>query len=212
MPSNLEEKQKVDDSNINVPTTPLPSPGHPPTTILIIFFILLAVIATGLGIYAVLRLSGKKETGNDRGRVFTRMQVSPTPLGMTALTFTPAPTRRPTPLPIPYEKQVAKWSHGEDVKGPKPVEVIIDPFDPKIGEKQTYTVKIMYDIPVTSAILILNTDTKNTRYPLKLIDGTLTQGTWQSTITTEDTHDYVYYPVFELKSSRDTFKSGLSIR
>jgi hypothetical protein len=122
------------------------------------------------------------------------------------------PTPTLTPRPLPQGAQVYNMSHGPNAKGPKISEVTIDPFDPKMGQKQTITVKIRHDSPVTSAKARLDSDNKKTEYTLNKIEGSDTDGVWQASWDTNDTHDYTYYLFFDLMSATGEFKGGLTFR
>jgi hypothetical protein len=134
------------------------------------------------------------------------MQPTPTP------SPSPTPTPTPTPYPLPQGKKSFLFSYTSGAKGPQLEKVTIDPYDPKIGQSQTYTVVASDTSPVVSVELALHTDNKVASYPLARISGTETKGTWQVKITTDDTHLYQYYPYFVVKSTADEFHGGLTLR
>ncbi len=131
---------------------------------------------------------------------------TPTP----TVTLTPTPT--PTPYPLPQGKQSFQLNYGKTATGPRLKSVTIDSFDPKIGAPQTYTITASYAQPITSVSLILATDTKTATYSMERISGSDTDGTWETTITTDDTHFYQYYAKFLIKSTIESFEGGLTFR
>jgi hypothetical protein len=122
------------------------------------------------------------------------------------------PTPSPTPRPIAQGVQIYNMSHGPLMTGPKISEVKIDPFDPKMGQKQTVTVQIKHGSPITSVKARLDSDNKKTEYVFNKIEGSDTDGTWQGSWDTTDTHDYTYYLYFDLQSATGEFKGGLTFR
>jgi len=125
---------------------------------------------------------------------------------------TPEPTLPPSPKPLPTGKQVYRYSHGDDVVGPKLQVVTIDPFDPKPGQTITITATIKHDSPVTSATAILVTDNQSNNQPMQLIDGSDTDGTWTTEYTLDDTYLYTYQLNFELASSTGDYQGGMTYR
>jgi len=97
----------------------------------------------------------------------------------------------PTPRPIAQGKQTYSTQGGSKT-GPKVSKVVVDPFDPKTGEKQMFEVKIKDTTPVITVTLTLKTDHGEKNYPLKLFQGKDTDGLWSISFETEDKHDYVY--------------------
>lgn len=129
----------------------------------------------------------------------------------------PSPTTQPimTPCPgyhIPTGKQQYQWSHGPDVVGPKIGTMIIDPLDPSSGQKQTITVTIKNDSPVTSAGAILLTDNSEQKGAFKLKDGSTTDGTWELTWQTRDSYKCQYAIRFDLKSTTGNYNEVMRIR
>ena len=181
------------------PTPPAPSPKkNRKITWLLVFFAVLAI--SNIWLFA----ANKKF---DFGLGKTKPPPTPTP------TITPTPRPTPTPYPLPTGPQTYRVGHGKDVKGPKMTEVTFDPFDPKVGGKQTITVKAAHTSPIKRVAITLETDNGQTvLYPLTLIEGTETNGTWQGSWTTEQKHDYVYNAHLELVADDNTFKGTLTLR
>lgn len=121
-------------------------------------------------------------------------------------------TPSPSPKPIPTGRQVYRFSHGKNVTGPKLQTVLIEPLDPKTGEKQVVTAVIAHNQPMTQASLTLQTDNQIQTYPLRLVAGDNLNGTFRAEIEVSDTYDYIYYFKFDLKSAVDSYEGGLRIR
>lgn len=124
----------------------------------------------------------------------------------------PTPTPTPTPVPIAQGRQVYTVRSG-GTTGPQIVELVVDPFDPKIGEEQTILVKVKDTAPVTSVAVTLFIDNGASKtYPLLKKTGTDTDGTWEGRWTTETTHDYTYQAQISATSSKGTTKITPSFR
>lgn len=96
--------------------------------------------------------------------------------------------------------------------GPQFREGFIDPYDPQVGEKQTFQIKILGKQPVERATLTLQTDTITKTYALQLIAGDQYQGLWQGEWITEDTHNYLYVATIEATDSQATNKIDITLR
>lgn len=128
-------------------------------------------------------------------------------------TVTPTPT--PTPRPIkelPGGKQVYNVSNGPKVIGPKIQQITLDPQTPSLEATQTVTIKVKNDSPVTEAIAYVQTDNKELRHIMNLIQGTTTDGTWQASWKMSDTYNYTYYIRFDLKSATGEYNDGIRLR
>jgi len=124
----------------------------------------------------------------------------------------PEPTLEPGPIrPLPEGKQVYHYS-SSNVKGPVPSEVTIDPLTPNVKTVQTIFVKINYSSPITSASVNLHTDNKVTNFPLELVEGTTSEGTWKGSWLMPGTYNYNYYLEFDIKSDQDNYKGGMRFR
>lgn len=95
---------------------------------------------------------------------------------------------------------------------PQFTEVTFDPYNVKLNEKQTVTIRVKNTESLKSVYLILNTDNKKQRYDLKLSEGTLIDGNWQGSWTFSDTRDKIYsftfYAVSQNKGSNIDFSFG----
>lgn len=140
-----------------------------------------------------------------KNKVSQALNGKPTPLP------DPTPTL-PPPLNLPTGIQEYTLSHGKDVKGPKPSKVIFNPLSPKVGESLTLSVQVGNDSPVTDASVTLQTDSKAQAYPLKLVSGDATNGTWQTLININDSYLYMYAFRFVFKSSTGTYDNVMRIR
>jgi len=139
--------------------------------------------------------------------------------------LTPSPTPVPTPSPsttnilpsaIPYTlptgSQTYRYSHGDEVKGPKIQNVTFDPLDAPNGTKQTITLEIESVSPMTDNSIIVSTDNRAKTLNLKLTSGDSTKGTYVTSWTVDDTHDKVYAVRYILKSTGDTYDNTMYLR
>ncbi|MBI4157441.1 hypothetical protein HY502_01160 [Candidatus Woesebacteria bacterium] len=113
---------------------------------------------------------------------------------------------------LPGGTQTYNISHGAEVKGPKPTRATIDPLTPAKGEKQTVKVAVTSDAPVTEAKIILTTDSDEKEFPLKLVEGDSSNGTWEASWAVADSYDNIYSIRFYLISTNGTFENGLRFR
>lgn len=114
---------------------------------------------------------------------------------------------KPKPRPLVQGKETFTYSPGPKAVGPKISEFSLDPMDPKVGQKQTITVKASYTSPITSVTAQLDTDNKKTNLVFTQVGDQ-----WQATRIEDDTHDHTYYVYFTLVGSPDTYKGGFAFR
>ncbi|MCL4354509.1 hypothetical protein M1349_03500 [Patescibacteria group bacterium] len=158
------------------------------------------IFVTSVVILALMPASTKKDLNNKFAGVKNTITQKPTPI----------PT--PTPRPIAKGPQTYTVSSGQN---PLISEVWVNEFDPKKGQEQIYKVKIKdkKGASITSIELNLTTDHEAKTYPFKLISGTETEGEWQVSVVTNDSHDYVYLPYITAKNNiKDISKLELSFR
>ena len=117
-------------------------------------------------------------------------------------------TPKPIIKPLPTGKQIYNYSHGKNVVGPKPTQVIIDPIDPKTGDTQTLTITLPHDKPVTNTKATLITDNESTAINLtKELEDTYVAN-WRMT----DSYDYKYQITFEFSDNTETFSGAVTFR
>ena len=121
-------------------------------------------------------------------------------------------TPKPTVKPLPTGKQVYNYSHGKDVAGPKPTQVVIDPIDPKSGGTQFLSVKIGDATPVQKANIILKTDNQEVEYPLVLAEEGDGFGIWTANWEMNDSYEYTYKIDIVIYGITETFSGGLTFR
>lgn len=125
------------------------------------------------------------------------------------------PVPRPltsTLSPLAQGKQIYKIRQSEKEQGPKLKEVVVDPFDPKTGERQTMSIETSYSEPIESAKVTLKTDQGSKIYPLRLVEGTNLDGRWEGSWGTDDTHLVIYDALFEVFSKNKNASVELSFR
>jgi len=138
-------------------------------------------------------------------------------LGKLPFFRTPTPTpfkysNYPIPAPLPTGKQVYNVSRGSGSKGPNISQISVDNFDPKIGELQTYSIKITDPFGVEKVTLTLFTDYKIKTYEAVFKDGKPTDGVWKTVVTTEDSHNFVYRMRIEAQDRRDKSETTVTVR
>lgn len=111
---------------------------------------------------------------------------------------------------LPTGKQEYTGQYGSAAIGPKIQKAYIDPLDVKKGKKQTVTLLLKNESPVTSATATLITDHRNVPGTFKLVNGTATNGTWQLTWTMDDTYDTTYQIYITLESSTGNWQGALT--
>jgi hypothetical protein len=130
---------------------------------------------------------------------------------MFSLTPTPTPDLRPI-KEIPSGRQIYNVSNGSNVVGPKMQKIILDPQTPTPQEKQTVTITVKNNSPLTEAMAYIKTDNRELGYPLTLIEGTKTDSTWQGSWKISDTYDHTYSIRFDLKSSTGEYNDSIVLR
>ncbi len=107
----------------------------------------------------------------------------------------------PTPVPLPRGEREFGVSGGNN---PYITNLKFSEYYPKIGEKQTITVSVQDEKGgnVLGVEIKLQTDNKTKTYPLTLTEGTQRKGNWSTTITAEDTYNYVYKLDIKAKNDR----------
>jgi len=109
---------------------------------------------------------------------------------------------QPSVVPIAQGRQIYSITN----KGPGPLitPAVIDPFDPKKGEVQTFEIAASHDQPINEISVVLRTDNGETTYPLTLVSGSETNGQWKGSWTTNDTHDHIYTALVVASSDHKT--------
>jgi hypothetical protein len=101
---------------------------------------------------------------------------------------TPSPSPQPqTIVKLPEGKQVYRFSHGQDVVGPKPASITIDPLTPQTGQTQTVTIAVDADTPAETVTVEVISDNKTVPHQLKLKNEV-----WQGSWTIDDSYDQKY--------------------
>lgn len=134
------------------------------------------------------------------------------------ITNTNTRTGLPSPLPTPQPKRLAQGrqeftvSSKDATKGPQFSTIVVDPYDPRVGASQTMSITVSDKVPVTTVTVTVATDTEKKTYPLKLSSGEGTNGVWEGTWKSEDTHETSYTATFTAKDGRNTDTVTLTIR
>lgn len=120
------------------------------------------------------------------------------PVGPATPTVILAPTvsTTPTPRPIPHGKITFTVSMSNKT-GPLFFEGFLDPYDPAVGEKQTISIQIRSAVAVASVTATVKLDSgKTVSAPMKLAEGTDTDGRYEASVTIPSSYLYTYNLVF----------------
>jgi len=153
--------------------------------LIFLLFILLSITA----FYLYNKQSGTK---------LSQLISSPSPPSIPS----PTPTPSPSPRAIPHGKIGFSVSQADKTK-PQFRMGYIDPYDPAQGSKQTVTIHVKDEQPITEVTAILKTDnTVSEPYSFQLISGSATDGQWQGSWIVNDTYLYTYSLILKATSSR----------
>lgn len=104
----------------------------------------------------------------------------------------------PTPtLILPPGKQTY-FVQGAETNISRISAVTVDPLDVNKGQNQTLTVKIGSKEPIATFNVVLNSDNGAKEYPLTLVSGDVSEGTWEAKYTVNDTTSKIYSFVFNI--------------
>jgi len=117
-----------------------------------------------------------------------------------------------TPYPFVKKGKIAFNINGGSKQGPQFVNGFIDPFETKIGEKQTFSLTITNEKPIKKAEILWKTDKKETTVPMKLVEGTHTNGRWEAVWNVDDTILYRLYIVATATDENQNGRYELSLR
>ncbi len=188
----------------NAAPSPVVENNKPKRSILFYYVIpALAVffLVANLGLFAYLQFMSYKQ----RNPPIAAIPTSPP---------RPSPTPTPTPTPYPLQQGKIKYtiSYGKDHTGPKINSITINPFDPTTGTQQTFTIEASGTTPILSADLSLTTDKKTASYSMQKVSESGLTSIWEVTITTNDTHLYIYSPSVMVKTATEKEMQSLTLR
>ena len=126
----------------------------------------------------------------------------------------PDSSPKPSPSPVPILQGIETYSitQGKKNNGPKITQAIINPHDPKINDNQTVKVKLAYNQPINQVKLILKSDNDQQEADMTLIQGTATDGTWETSWEITDTVLYNYSQTITAQSGDQTSSVTITIR
>lgn len=93
---------------------------------------------------------------------------------------------------LPPGEQVYEFSHGENVKGPKPKSLTLTPLSPREDRLQSASISISDSLPIKKITLTVVSDTLVTAHELTLTSGTEKDGIWSGSWSLNDTIDNRY--------------------
>lgn len=117
----------------------------------------------------------------------------------------------PTPRPLPQGK-IGFTVGQSDKSGPQFRRGFIDPYDPKVGERQAISITVKDEAPVRSVSVAIISDNGSKKYQMDLVEGTELDGRWQVSWEVKDTHLYTYNVVLEAVGKRGAQKVEMTLR
>lgn len=116
------------------------------------------------------------------------------------------------PRALPQGRQVYSVMSGGS--GPKITQIVINPFDPKIGERQTMEMTVLYKEPLARAAVVMKSDGGEAAYVFSQAGGgesgeeRLYRASWE----TRDTHERVYAAVVTTEAGGTSSSVELTLR
>ena len=124
----------------------------------------------------------------------------------------PTPSPLSSPKPIPRGKIGFSVSQADKTK-PQFSQGEIDPYDPPKGGRQSVTISVRDEQPVSQVSAVLKTDNAVSQpVSFKLIDGSAADGTWQGSWTVDDSYLYNYNLILTAVSSRGQTSVEITLR
>ncbi|OGM18210.1 hypothetical protein A2V61_02070 [Candidatus Woesebacteria bacterium RBG_19FT_COMBO_47_8] len=158
----------------------------PLNKLLLSFFIIIAVAAVGYLGYTYFAGQGQLPE--------PVRKITGLPTGVVSIT--PTPTPKPTPRPIGTGKQEFGVSMSQDA-WPKMTKLIIDPIDPRLLQKQTFSVEVNDTKPITSVTATVKMNDKTKSVQFSLVDGTNLKGRWEGSWMFSGGYDEYYHLILE---------------
>lgn len=124
-------------------------------------------------------------------------------------TIAVAPTK--TPKRIPSGKTGFSVSGGKK-DAPQFNRGELDPYDPQQGEKQTVTINLVSQSPISSAQATFETDNKKEVLDLNLVEGSDTEGAWSSSWVVDDSYDTIYRLTLTATNAQETQEATITLR
>lgn len=126
---------------------------------------------------------------------------------------TPSPTQKPKPTVKPIDLPHGKTGFTVGVKENPIMRIgFLDPYDPKVGEKQTVSITVKNTNPVESVEATMQTDNHSKKYPMKLVEGTTLDGRWEATWEVTDSYVTTYVLTIDSVSGLDKSKAIITLR
>lgn len=169
------------------------------------FIAIAGTVSSRYPLLTVLPHVPKEKAERPNNRPHPKKTPTPTPGG-------PSPTPTPTPSPNPIPHGNRGFSVSSSNPGPVFGRGSIEPYDPSIGITQALGIDIANPIPIRSAAVTLHTDTATQVYPLELVSGTTTDGTWKASWTVSDTYLYRYKATITAVSDNGTNTITMTLR
>lgn len=118
----------------------------------------------------------------------------------------------PNPSPtytLPLGPQTYEFTHGDNVKGPKPKSLTLSPLSPSKNANQQATIIASDNSPITNVTITIVSDTLVEIHDLDLSSGTNSDGTWTGSWALNDTIDNRYAARITLTSANGKYDSAM---
>jgi len=116
-----------------------------------------------------------------------------------------------TPRELPQGKIGFTVSSGQQA-GPKFNRGFIDPYDPKVGQTQTFNIAASSDSSVSNMTVTIVDDAGEKTHQLSRVSGTDQEGTWEASWTNENTHEKTYKAIVKGTDAAGTVTVEIILR
>jgi hypothetical protein len=115
------------------------------------------------------------------------------------------------PRELPQGKIGFTVSSGQQA-GPKFNRGFIDPYDPKVGQTQTFNIAASSNSSISNISVTIVDDEGETTHQLSRISGTDQEGTWEGTWTNQNTHEKTYKAIIKGTDAAGTVTVEIILR
>lgn len=173
-------------------------------------FFLMLILALVAG-FLILNYRNKKASRSQRTAPKAKISRQSNNLQTKASKTTQVvPTR--VPNPIPHGKIPFSVSSGEKT-GPQFGTGFIDPYDPKEGQMQTFSLRVKDDKGVNSVEITMSLDGGvKTTFSLRLVEGTKNAGRWEGSWQVKGSYLYMYDATVKANGGSGTSSVTITLR
>lgn len=129
--------------------------------------------------------------------------------GVTSVEMSSSNTRKTM---LPGGKQLYRFSHGVEVKGPKINTLTISELTPKKGQRQTLTIEIESESEVSTVKFAMRTDNQEKILVFKKIEEAEGKSKWETAWMVDDTMEERYQLGVEIANETENYSDVLIFR